>query len=998
MQSKYVGRSVSRLEDQPLVTGRGRFAADVSFPHQLHMRIVRSAHAHGKIRAIDVSAALALPGVFAVWTGQDTADIPPIDFREGRIEQYEPFRQPILAREYVRYVGEPVAAVFAESAYVAEDAADLVEIEVDELPPVLAPDQEPGEFLPGLATEVTIIDKGYGDVEAGFRDAHTVIELELKIGRHSGVPMETRGAIARHDHVRDILEMHGAAKVPHRTRDLLAQTLGRSPTSVHLFEGHTGGGFGIRGELYPEDVLVCLAALRLGWPVKWIEDRREHLMAANHSREQVHRVRAAVDETGFVLALEDEFFHGQGAYIRTHGSRVVDMTSGMLPGPYKMPAYRAVGHFRLTNKTPAATYRAPGRYESTFVRERMIDAIAERLKLDPIEVRRVNLIGKEQMPFERPTDTLGEKIIYDSGDYAALLDKTLATLDWNALQEALKARRAKGEAVGAGLAMFVEKSGIGPADGTRVTVDTTGAVELVTGGASLGQGFETAMAQICADALGVDYKTIKVIHGRTDLIAHGIGAHSSRASVMTGSATHIAASKVRDKAIKVASGLLQLPAHELDVVNGRVVRKDGLPGSPSMSLAEIARAVAPTSRTRGDHEPGLSAEGWFFTDHMVFPYGVHAAVVRVDRSTGAVEVERYLVAYDVGRAINPMMIDGQIHGGLAQGLGGALFEEFIYDPRGEPLAVTFADYIMVSAKEMPHGRGAAQPGCAEPAQSARHQGRRRGRHQRGWRRDRGAGDRRQAIGVPRRGHATAGDAATHEADPGSDSAGAALIRVKRSSLPKPLISGRRPCRASSRVQDNHVLPPSVMPFSAVGRSGYVEMRLLRNLDTGRLDQRGPFPGVGPHLGQHRVGCAAGNLTSLAPFMGPLKRGSCTALLTSTASRSTIGFGVFGWCQQLKPSSPSRNLWHALLVDPVGTSGMTGKTLQPDATASSLSLPPSDMALADGGPVSMTSMTPATRSVMAGAVPRYGTWLISVLVANLNISMPMCIAVPMPISA
>jgi carbon-monoxide dehydrogenase large subunit len=523
----------------------------------------------------------------------------------------------------------------------------------------------------------------------------------LRIGRHSGVPLETRGVIARLDTVRDILEMHGAAKVPHRTRDLLAQTLKRSPTSVHLFEGHTGGGFGIRGELYPEDVLVCLAALRIGRPVKWIEDRREHLMAANHSREQVHRLRVATDERGRILALEDEFFHGQGAYVRTHGTRVADMTAGMLPGPYKVPAYRALGRFRLTNKTPAATYRAPGRYESTFVRERMMDAIAQRLDVDPIEVRRANLIAKSEMPFEWPTDTLGEKIIYDSGDYAGLLDKTLAALDWDRLQADLCRRRAEGEAVGVGLAMFIEKSGIGPADCARVTVDITGAVELVTGGASMGQGFETAMAQICADGLGVDYKMIKVIHGRTDLIAHGVGAHSSRASVLTGSATHVAATKVREKAIRVASELMQTPAGDLDIVDGQILRKGGSAGSPSISLAEIARTIAPTSRRRGDHEPGLSAEGWFFTDHMVFPYGIHVAVVRVDRGTGAIAIERYLVAYDVGRAINPMMIEGQIHGGLAQGIGGALFEEFVYDRRGEPLSVTFADYLMVTAKEMP---------------------------------------------------------------------------------------------------------------------------------------------------------------------------------------------------------------------------------------------------------------------------------------------------------
>src|SRR5216684_474656 len=388
-----VGRSVPRLEDPPLVRGRGRFAADVAFPRMLHMRLVRSASAHGRIASIDGAAARAVPGVAAVWTAADVADVPPIDFRLTRIEGLAPYRQPILARERVRYVGEPVAAVFADDPYAAEDAADLVAVAVDELPVVLDASAAPGEFEAGRSTEAAIVEKSYGDVAAAFRQAHAVVELDLAIGRHSGVPIETRGAIARHDAGRDVLELHGAAKVPHWNRDSIARMLSREPSTVHLFEGHVGGGFGIRGELYPEDVLVCLAALRLGRPVKWIEDRREHLIAANHSRQQRHRVRAAIDAEGRILAIDDEFFHDQGGYVRTHAATVPDLAAAMLPGPYRVPAYRAIGHVRLTNKTPCGTYRAPGRFESTFVRERLMDAIAAKTGLDPLAVRRRNLIA-----------------------------------------------------------------------------------------------------------------------------------------------------------------------------------------------------------------------------------------------------------------------------------------------------------------------------------------------------------------------------------------------------------------------------------------------------------------------------------------------------------------------------------------------------------------------------------------------------------------------------
>jgi len=696
----FVGRSVTRLEDRPLVTGRGRFAADISFAHQLHMRVVRSAHAHGRIVAIDTDAARATPGVVAVWTSADVAAIPPIDFRLTRIDGLEPYRQPILAADRVRYVGEPVAVVFANDAYSAEDAADLVTAEIEAWPELLAADAPPGVFDASHSTEAATVRKGYGDVAAAFAAAHDIVTLELKTGRHSGVPLETRGAIARFDAARNVLELYGAAKVPHWNRDSLARMLDRAPSSVQLHEGHTGGGFGVRGELYPEDVLVCLGALRLKRAVKWIEDRREHLIATNHSRQQHYRVRAAVDATGRVLAIDGEFFHDQGAYVRTHAATVPDLAATMMLGPYRVAAYNMVGRIRLTNKTPCGTYRAPGRYESTFVRERLLDAVAARLHIDPVEIRRRNLIAAADMPYARHLDTLGTEVTYDSGDYAGLLDKALAAIGWKKLRENLNRRREAGEAVGAGLAMFVEKSGLGPYDGVHATVDTAGTVEIVAGATSVGQGMETVIAQICADALGVDYRRVRVVHGQTDRIAYGMGTFASRVTVMTGEATRIAAAKLRAKALDVAAGLLQTPAETLDLIDGTVVRRNAAQG-PSVTLGEIARALSPGSKLLGDATPGLSADGFFEQPHMNYPYGIHFAVVRIDRDSGAIAVERYFVAYDIGKAVNPMLVEGQIAGGVAQGIGGALFEEFLYDARGEPLCVNFADYVMPTAREIP---------------------------------------------------------------------------------------------------------------------------------------------------------------------------------------------------------------------------------------------------------------------------------------------------------
>jgi carbon-monoxide dehydrogenase large subunit/6-hydroxypseudooxynicotine dehydrogenase subunit gamma len=695
----WIGASVERLEDPPLVTGRGRFVGDVSFPHQLHMRVVRSPYAHGLIKQIDTAAARALLGVVAVWTAADIADLPPIDFREGPNAKLAPFRQPVLAQDRVRYVGEPVAAVFADDPYVAEDAAELVTIAVAEIDPIIDASAPPGEFAPGLPTEPTICRQGYGDVAVALKDAAAIVELDLAIGRHSGVPLETRGAIGRYDAARDVLELHGAAKVPHRNRESLATMLGRSTAGLHLYENHVGGGFGIRGEIYPEDVLVLVAAMRLERPVKWLEDRREHLMAANHSRQQLHRIRAAVDAQGCLSAIDDEFFHDQGAYIRTHGARVPDMFCGILPGPYRLPHYRANGHFRLTNKTPAATYRAPGRYEANFVRERLMDALARRLGLSRVEVRRRNLIGAHEMPYQRPLVALGDEVVFDSGDYAGLLDKALARAGWDDLERAVERRRGAGEYVGLGLAVYVDKSGLGPTDGARVNAHTDGDVEVITGGASVGQGFETVMAQVCAETLGVDYRRVRVVHGRTDRIEYGIGAHAARATVMTANATAIAAANVRAKALDMAAQLLQADPASLTISKGNVVRRDG--AGASVGLGEVAHHLRPTSATRGARDPGLAADGWFTTAHMTYPYGVQIAVASIDPGTGGVRIEKLLLAFDIGRAINPMLVRGQLVGGAVQGLGGALFEEFQYDARGQPMSVTLADYLIPTASDVP---------------------------------------------------------------------------------------------------------------------------------------------------------------------------------------------------------------------------------------------------------------------------------------------------------
>lgn len=686
-----IGRSLKRLEDRQLLIGKGVFAADLDREGQLHMRVVRSPIAFGLIKEIDIAAAAEFPGVVAVWTYADIANLPPIDFRMTNIQGMDPYRQLVLAKQYVRYVGEPIAVVFATNIFAAEDAADLIFAEIDELDAHLTATADPVPVFPGsepeFLSEPAVIRKETGDVDAAMSVAANIVELEVSVGRHTGVPLETRGALAVHTLDDDVLTMFGAAKVPHYNRGAIAKMLGLPTDKVQLSEGHVGGGFGVRGELYPEDVLVCYAALTLGRPVKWVEDRKEHLLAANHSRDQHYRLKAAVDSDGVILGLDAEFFTDQGAYVRTHGGTVSDLSAALLPGPYRIPAYRVVGRIRLTNKTPAGTYRAPGRFESTFARERLMDAIAQELGINRIEVRRRNLIGEDQMPFDRKIEALGTPLVYDSGKYADLLIRLEAQLDIPVIDSMLAERRARGEMVGWGLGYFVEKSGLGPDELVRIHLKADGTIRIVTGVASVGQGVETALAQVCAGTLGIGIEGMEVVHGQTSLIEKGMGAFATRVTVMAGSAVMIASQRLAETVVASAARTMGVAPDSLTYHSGQVSG-----GTQPMSLAQIAAADG------GE----IVSEGLFTTSHMTYPYGIHFAQVRIDPDTSGVEIERYAVAYDIGRMVNPALVEGQLVGAVAQGIGGALLEEFIYDEAGQPLATSFADYLMPTAMEMPH--------------------------------------------------------------------------------------------------------------------------------------------------------------------------------------------------------------------------------------------------------------------------------------------------------
>jgi len=656
--SAAIGTSVARARDPLLLTGRGRYVADLDLPGQAWARVVRSPVAHATLRGVATEAALAIPGVLAVLTAADVPDVRiPIRLPFATTPEGLSVLQPVLARDVVRYVGEPAALVLAEDPWTAEDAAELVELDLD----VLETAGDPVEAASSStlvherlgSNVVNTIPVRFGDVEAAFAAADVVVARRLELPRQTGAPLETRGLVA--EPTDGGVTIHGAAKVKHFNRGVLAELLDLPPERVRLVEVDVGGGFGVRGELYPEDVLVPFAALRLGRPVKWVEDRAEHLVATNHARGQVHELEVAATADGRLLGLRGTAWVDQGAYIRTQGILPAILPGHHLPGPYVWEAFDLTAHAVLTHRTPVGTYRGPGMTEASFVRERLLDVLAAELDLDPVELRRRNLIPAERMPFVYDLGSESPPIAYESGDFAGGFEVLLESVGYDSARGEQARRRAAGEHVGLGLAATVEMGAIGPFEDAAVTMSDAGRAVVRVGVASLGQGVETVLAQIAADELGIEPDAVEVRHHDTDDVASGFGSFASRTTVVAGNA------------VALACRALVKRAREQGVV-----------------LAEVGEVTAR-----------------FEKPHPSFSFGATFSLVSLDPETGRVVPERHVVLHDIGRAINPALVEGQLAGGAVQGVAGALLEELPYDETGQPLAVSLADYRLPTVLDAP---------------------------------------------------------------------------------------------------------------------------------------------------------------------------------------------------------------------------------------------------------------------------------------------------------
>ncbi len=689
--NSYIGRPMERVEDLRMVRGRGTYVADVNRPGQLYAVILRSSVAHGKIKSIDAARALDLPGVHRVLTGRDLGEVVPrIPLRLQPLPQLERFHQPTLADGKVRYVGEPVAVVIAESAAIAEDALDLIDIDIETLPAIAS--REQAEAMPSVLFEehgsnVAITWEAFkGDAAEAFKTAEYVRRERFKIQRHAAMFMEPRGFVAEWNEAAGKLTVWGAAKTAWHNRRVLAAALGLEVEAVDLIEVDVGGGFGSRGEFYPEDYLIPAAAKIVQRPVKWTEDRREHMMSANHARDIECDVEMAVTRDGRFIGLRGQAWADIGAYIRTNGSVGPRNVAQYMSGPYCFEHIDIKSSMLTTNKTPSGTYRGPGRYETDFIRERMIDLVAKDLKIDRVELRRRNLVADAQMPYPlasiTPYDSSTE---LDSGDYHAVFDLCMKEFNW-AEKSKLSGKLIEGYYHGLAVGSFIEGGAAGPKEDARLVLETDGLLSVYLGSSSVGQGLETIMAQIAADATEIPYEKITIHHGSTSYVKDGYGAYHSRSTVMGGSAILLAAEKLKEKIREAAAERFSCKATEV-AIDGEEVSHSGK-RLPLSKLSDVP----------------LEVEASFFNKKYTWAYGTQAAHVAVDPGTGHVKVLDYLSVEDVGRMINPLTLHGQAIGSIVQGLGGAFLEHLVYDDQGQLLTGSFADYLMPTATDFPNIR------------------------------------------------------------------------------------------------------------------------------------------------------------------------------------------------------------------------------------------------------------------------------------------------------
>lgn len=703
--NRYIGSPIERIEDLRFLRGRGQFVGDLKRERMLHAAILRSPVAHGRVAAIDTAAALAIPGVRAVITAKEIGAVPRIPLRLLPLPGTERFLQPVIAAGRVRYVGEPIAVVLADSAALAEDGVGAIALDIEELPSVAdrhAAGRREILLFEESGTNVAMTFRGVkGDADAAFREAAYVRRERFETQRYTALPMEPRGVLAEWDAAQMRMTVLGAAKVPFFNRDTLAAMLALSPALVDLIENDVGGGFGARGEFYPEDFLIPFAARHVGRPVRWLEDRREHLIAMNHARQADCEVEIACRNDGTILGLRGEIFVDLGAYVRTNGLIAPRTLAQAFTGPYRVPNVRMTSTALLTNKTPSGTYRAPGRYEGSFFCERLFELAARDLGIDSVEMRRRNLIGASEMPYRLPRLEPGGAAVdteCDSGDYREALERCLAEFGWDE-KRALQGREIDGRYHGVAVACFIEGGGAGPKETARLELELDGTVSVYVGSTAVGQGLETVMAQIAADTLGLPLGQMRVFHGSTPLLDEGYGAFASRSTVLGGSAVFEAAKALLEKIRAAAAARLGVVADEIELMDGRARASDGR----SLAFAELAAE-------------GLRVDATFANDNrLTYTYGSAAAHVAVDLGTGHVELLDCLVVEDVGRIVNPLTLHGQAIGGAVQGLGGAFLENLVYDETGQLLAGNLADYLIPTATDFPRIRAIALENHPSPS-------------------------------------------------------------------------------------------------------------------------------------------------------------------------------------------------------------------------------------------------------------------------------------------